>query len=126
VKVVVHPEKIAYLMSIGPIATASARAAGRVRDRAKENAPVDKGLLRNSIIAVRQPATKTRIIWRIGSDVEYAIWQEVGTPPIHARRAPFLVFQVKGKWVRTFSTSGVPAARYLTRAVESVSMEDFR
>jgi len=104
---------------------AAMRAAGKVRDRAKENSPVDEGLLRNSIISELSSQGLYSVTWRIGTNVEYAYWQEVGTGPIYARRAPFLVFQVKGKWVRTYSTKGVPAARYLTRAIEHTTARDF-
>jgi len=126
-RVVVHRGAIDAMMSpSGEIGRAAARAAGRVRDRAKENATVDTGLMRNSIVSELMPSGPTRIAYRVGTSVEYAIWQELGTPPIHARRAPFLVFKVGGRWVRTYSTKGVPAAKFLTHAIEAVSMEDFR
>jgi hypothetical protein len=57
--------------------------------------------------------------------VAYARPQEVGTGPIYARRAPLLVFKVGNQWVSTYSTRGVPAQRYLTRAITETTMEDF-
>lgn len=127
VRVVIRRGAVAHMMSpTGEIGRASARAAGAIRDRAKENAPVDEGLLRNSIVSELAEQTATRIVWRVGTNVEYAIYQELGTGPIFARRAPYLVFKVGGKWVRTYSTRGVPAVRYLTRAVEATTSADFR
>jgi hypothetical protein len=127
VKVVVHRAKIAAMMSpAGSVGRATMRAAGRVRDRAKENVSVDTGLLRNSIVAELQEQGLYHIVWRVGTNLDYGLWQEVGTPPIFARRAPFLVFQVNGRWVRTYSTKGVPAQRYLTRAIQATSIQDFR
>jgi HK97 gp10 family phage protein len=125
-RVVIHQEQIAYMMSpAGEIGRRSARAAGRVRDRAKEKAPVDTGLLRNSIVAELQSQSATSVTWRIGSNVQYALYQELGTGPIYARRAPLLVFKVGNRWVSTYSTRGVPAVRMLTKAVEQVSIADF-
>jgi hypothetical protein len=125
IKVVLHPEKITYMMTIGAIARASERAAGKVRDRGKHYVSVDTGTLRNSITAERVPAGPRHIHWRIGTPVAYARPQEVGTGPIYARRAPLLVFKVGNQWVSTYSTRGVPAQRYLTRAITETTMEDF-
>lgn len=128
-RVVIHRSSIYHMMSPGgSIGRAAARAAGKVRDRAKENAPVDNGLLRNSIISEQVPNSPLHITFRIGSNVEYAIYQELGTGPIFARRAPFLVFKIKngGPWVTTYSTRGVPAVRYLTRAIDSLTVLDFK
>ena len=127
-RVVVHREGITYMMSpAGPVGRAAKRAAGRTRDRGKKNAPVKDGLLRNSIVSELQPSPSPRsIVWRIGTNVFYALWQEVGTPPIFARRAPLLVFKVGNRWVSTYSTRGVPAARYLTRAINDLTSADFR
>jgi hypothetical protein len=57
--------------------------------------------------------------------VPYAIIQEKGTGPIHARRAPFLVFMYRGHLIRTRSTRGVPAVRYLERAIDEFTPNDF-
>jgi hypothetical protein len=58
--------------------------------------------------------------------VRHALFQELGTGPIFARRAPLLVFKIGNRWVSTYSTRGVPAVRMLTKAVEATSIEDFR
>lgn len=127
-KVVVHRTEIATLMSpAGEVGRAAARAAGRVRDRAKEKATVDTGLMRNSIISEIQPVSAPyAIVYRIGSDVFYTLYQELGTGPIFAKRAPLLVFKVGGRWISTYSTRGVPAVRFLTSAIEGTTAEDFR
>ena len=126
-RVVIHRDEIVKMMApSGEVGRASMRAAGRVRDRAKENAPVDTGLLRNSIIAELEEQGPTSIVWRIGSNVFYAPYQELGTGPIYARRAPYLVFKIGNRWVRTYSTRGVPAVHYLERAIDDLTVEDFR
>jgi hypothetical protein len=111
----------------GQIHRASARAAGRVRDRAKKGATVDKGLMRNSVVSEEQTADGPyRLVFRIGSKVFYAIYQELGTGPIYARRAPLLVFRTKGgRWVATYSTRGVPAVHFLGNAIAEVTAADF-
>lgn len=125
-RIVIHHAQIALMMSpVGDVGRASARAAGRVRDRGKEFATVDSGLMRNSIIAELEAQSLTSIIWRIGSNVFYAPYQELGTGPIFARRAPMLVFKIGNRWVSTYSTRGVPAALFLTQSIEMVSGEDF-
>jgi hypothetical protein len=125
--VVVHRDRIAQMFQPGgEIGIKSARAAGRVRDRAKEDASVDTGLMGNSIVSSLVEQGPMSVTWRIGSSVFYTIYQELGTGPIYARRAPALVFKVNGRWVRTYSTRGVPAQRFLTRSIEATTAEDFR
>ena len=110
----------------GEIGKAVHRAAGRVRDRAKENAPVLTGALRASITSTLVKQGKTSISYTIGSPIKYAIWQEQGTGPIFARRAPMLHFRTRnGQWVRTYSTRGVPAVHYLEKAIDALSPSDF-
>lgn len=109
----------------GDVGRKTAKAAGRIRDRAKGNVSVETGLLRNSIVAELHQQTPTSVTWRIGSDVEYAPYQEHGTGPIFARRAPLLVFQINGRWISTYSTRGVPAQLYLARAAAATTLADF-
>jgi len=128
IKIVVHRTEIAKMMSpTGEVGRSTARAAGRVRDRAKRLAPVNTGLLRNSIVSRLVPSGPETSHYTVGTDVEYGLYQERGTPPIFARRAPFLVFRPKGGgWVRTYSTKGVPAVHYLEHALDALSEADFR
>jgi len=127
VRIVVHTATIAQMMSpVGEIGRATRRAAGRVRDRAKDRATVDTGLMRNSIVTEQVAgAGRNQITMRIGSNVKHTLYQELGTGPIHARRAPLLVFKVGNRWVSTYSTKGVPAVRMLTKAIEETSVRDF-
>jgi hypothetical protein len=126
VRVVVHKARIVYMMSpVGEVGRAAMRAAGRVRDRAKEGATVETGLMRNSIVSELAAQGLTSVTWRVGSNVKHTLFQELGTGPIYARRAPLLVFKVNGRWVSTYSTKGVPAVRMLTKAVEATSVRDF-
>jgi HK97 gp10 family phage protein len=125
-KVEVHYGQITALMSPGgEVGQAAARAAGRIRDRAKENAPVDTGLLRNSIVAELVEETGSSVTWRIGTDVFYGKYQEFGVPPIFARRAPYLVFKIGTKWISTYSTQGVPAVHFLQNALNDATIDDF-
>jgi hypothetical protein len=127
VRVVVHRRNIAGMFQpTGAIGRKTQRAAGRVRDRAKDGATVDTGLMRNSIVSELHEQGPTRIVWRVGSNVRHTLYQELGTGPIFARRAPLLVFRVGGRWVSTYSTRGVPAVRMLTKAVEATTVADFR
>jgi HK97 gp10 family phage protein len=122
-----HAELSAMFLPAGEVGRASARAAGRVRDRAKENAPVLTGALRASIVSTLVKQGRTSITYTIGSPIRYAIWQERGTGPIFAKRAPMLHFKTRnGQWVRTYSTRGVPAVHYLERAIDRLSVADFR
>jgi HK97 gp10 family phage protein len=127
-RVVINDAEVTALFSpTGDVGRAARRAAGRVRDRAKQNAPVLTGALRNSITSTQVSQTKTTIVYRIGSPIKYAIFQERGTGPIFPRRAPALVFKTRGgKWVRTGKTRGVPAVHYLERALRSLTEADFR
>ena len=110
----------------GEIGRAAERGAGKIRDRAKMWATVDTGLMRNSIVAELYQQGATSVSWRIGSDVFYAPYQEHGTGPIFARRAPLLVFKIGNRWVSTYSTRGVPAVHFLLRAIETVTINDFQ
>jgi len=127
-KVVIHQTEIARMMSpAGDVGRGAARAAGRVRDRAKRYAPVNTGLLRNSITSTKKISVPLQAVYTIGTPIPYGLYQEEGTRPIFARRAPYLVFKTKdGRWVRTYSTKGVPAVHYLRRALSELSDADFR
>ena len=64
------------------------RRLNRVRTQAKRLAPVDLGILRGSIDQEIQKQKGT-IVGRVGTNVEYAIYQELGTR--YMRAQPFLV-----------------------------------
>jgi len=127
-RVRINDTEFARMMSpAGDVGKATRRAAGRVRDRAKKNAPVLTGALRSSIVSTLTVQTGSKITYEIGSPVAYAIYQEKGVGPIFARRAPFLHFKTRGgSWVQTLSTGGVPAVHYLEDAIDSLSEADFQ
>lgn len=66
------------------IARGVAKAGEEVCGEAKANAPVDTGRLRDSITAKAEGNTAI-----IGTNVEYAMYQELGTYKMHAQ--PYLV-----------------------------------
>jgi len=98
-----------------------------IQRRAKMKAPVDKGPLRSSIRSkVQVNRGQHRVSALVGSNLFYAIYQELGTGiygpagrPIVPTSAPFLVFRPKGAsyLVRARSVRGSPARHYLREAL---------
>lgn len=122
----------------GLVHNAAQRAAGVVRDRAKENLTaagrVDAGTLRNSIRSELVETTRDTVTFQVGSDLPYAIFVERGTglygpyhSPIYPRRARVLRFQPSGSSTTVFAASvrGMEGVRYLERAVYSLTAQDF-
>ena len=71
----------------GPVYRDLNQRANRVRNAAKRLAPVDRGTLRNSIQQeIRSGAGG--LTARVGTNVEYAVYQEFGTK--YMRAQPFL------------------------------------
>lgn len=108
------------------------RAAGKVRDRAKQNITnagrVDTGALRNSIVAQRKQGGGGGVWYEVGSDLPYAIWQHEGTRgPILPRRAKVLRFKPGGSSVFIFRprVNGVTGTPYLVDALKSLTTGDF-
>lgn len=125
VKVVVNEaEVIALFQPGGQVGRAARRGALVVTRRARRLSPKDTGWLRNSIKPRLKRQRLRGVTWTIGSPLHYAIYQELGTGPIYAKNAPFLVFQVNGHWVRTRSTRGIPPQLYLTSAIHSITARD--
>lgn len=111
---------------------ATMRAAGRARDRAKMNLTragrIDTGLLRQSIVAERVRSSNNSVTYRVGSPLDYAIYQEEGVRgPIYPRRARVLRFRPKGGGAYIFRpyVSGFPGAHYLRDAFAATSAQDF-
>lgn len=99
---------------------AAVRALERVGEQAegyaKDLAPVDKGQLRNSIAHIVKDRENAVYI---GSNLEYAIYQELGTG-IYAeggggRPTPWVYRDAKGNW---HWTRGNPAQPFLAPAVK--------
>lgn len=115
----------------GTVDQAVQRAAGRARDYARENLTkdgrVDTGRLRNSIRYERRSRGDRVSNYVVGSDLQYAIFQEEGTRAHGPRRAKVMRFKPKGgsafvfaRWVR-----GVTASHFLRRAAQRLSPRDF-
>lgn len=108
------------------------RAAGKVRDRAKANITaaglVDTGALRQSVVGRRLRDGKSGVWYEVGSDLEYAIYQHEGTKgPIYPRRAKVLRFTgSSGGYVFARQVQGVKATKFLTQALESLTVADFQ
>lgn len=115
----------------GPIDRSVSQAAGRTRDRAKRNITakgrVDTGRLRNSIVAEYSRSTATQIWWKVGSNLNYAIYQEEGTRAHGPRRARVLRFKPKGSNSFVFAkrVRGVTPAHFLKDALERLSASDY-
>lgn len=119
----------------GMVARGVLRAAGKVRDRAKENVTraglVDTGRLRNSITVVVQDAGGEHPKATVQSDLEYALYQHEGTANngagfIYPRRAQVLRFKGRsGAFVFAPRVHGVRATPFLTDALDSLRIEDF-
>lgn len=74
-----------------PVRKFFTRSAIKVQGNAREKAPVDRGRLRNDIAYEVDPSTMPR--WaRIGTNVHYAPYQELGTKPFWPPKAPLMAW----------------------------------
>ena len=94
---------------------------------AKEAAPIDKGILRGAIDSViHNEGMETVAV--VGTNIEYAPYQEFGTgiygptgTPITPKRGKFLVFQSKGGGlVFARSVSGSRPRRFMAKGLQAV------
>lgn len=92
-----------------------------VEAEAKQRAPVDRGILRKSITH-RVEGKGLDIIGRVGTNINYASFQEFGTSAHGPKRAKYLVFTPKGakqpvftKWVK-----GVKPQRFMQQGLEKL------
>lgn len=108
----------------GPIGRFLDRGANYIQSRARENAPVDTGRLRNSI-GVESPTKRSR---EIGANTDYAEYVETGTRPhfpppsaLHgwALRNGFSGPRAGFLAARAISRSGTKAQPYMRPAAES-------
>lgn len=76
-----------FLSPSGPSGVLLAKAAVKIERRAKQLAPVDTGRLRSSV-AHELGRDERGLVARIGTDVTYAIYVELGTRRMRAQ--PFL------------------------------------
>jgi hypothetical protein len=132
VRFTMNQQEFRAMTESGTIAQATWRAAGKVRDDAKRELTsqgrIDSGALRQSIVGRRIRNGRIGTFYEVGSDLPYAWFQHEGTKahgPVRARR---LRFKPKGggafvfaRWVR-----GVTPSKFLTKALERLSIGDFR
>lgn len=125
--------EFARMTESGSIAQATWRAAGKVRDDSKRiitaEGLVNTGKLRASIVARRVRNGRKGVFYEIGSPLKYAIYQHEGTQgPIYPRRAKVLRFKPGGSGTFIFrpKVKGVDAKRFLTRALERLTANDFQ
>lgn len=108
------------------------KGAEKTRDRARENLTaagrIRTGKLRKSIRARKKSVTATGVVtYTVGSDLDYASYQEFGIGPVHAKPGNVLVFKPKGSSVVIFRprTSGFKGAHYLAKAYRALRLDDF-
>jgi len=98
--------------------------AERVQAVAKSLAPADSGRLKGSI-RVRRRVAGEKVIWNIGSPLNYARYPECGTGvyagrgPIRPRRAQYLVFWIDGRKIVTKSVKGQPGQHFMIEALRT-------
>ena len=133
-KVQWNPDKAAIaalLDDSGLVGQAVQRAAGKTRDRIKENIRadglIDRGTMINSVTHEKTEQTSRKVVYQVGPTVDYAIYQEEGTGPIRPRRARALRFTPKGggRAIYAQSTKGVRGRHFVRRAFEALTVRDF-
>ncbi len=101
-----------------------------LQSSAKQLAPVDTGTLRASIQVT--PARDISGGWagKVGTGLNYAIFQEAGTgiygplhQPIVAKNGQAMRFQIGGRWITAKSVKGVRARYYMKQSLEQNNLE---
>lgn len=114
------------------------RAAGRVRDGAKDMITaagrVDVGTLRNANVAEVTSVQGTRVTGRVVNDARHAEWNHEGTgvhgprgTPIVPRRARVLRFRPRGSATYVFApeVQGMRPVPFLTTPLSRLRVDDF-
>lgn len=110
----------------------TAKAAGRVRDRAKLNIRsaglIDTGAMMQSVVSEKVTDSAGVITYRVSARVPYAVYQHEGTGPIVPRTAKVLRFTPKGGKTPIFRprSKGVTGVPFLTAALVDLTTKDFR
>lgn len=133
VRVNIDQSKVNELTSAGGlIDQKTARAAGKVRDEAKRiivsEGRVDTGAMMQGVKRERSSSSPPGVsTWIISSDEPYSKYQHDGTRgPIVPRRAKVLRFRVGGKTVYARKVRGISGIKFLTRALDKVSPNDWQ
>lgn len=132
IRFTLNQQEFRRMTETGTIAQATWRAAGKVRDDAKRELTgqgrIDTGLLRQSISGRRVRSTgPNSVLYEVGSDLDYAIYQHEGTRDHGPVRARMLRFKPKGSGVFVFAkrVRGVRPSKFLARALARLSIGDF-
>lgn len=101
--------------------------AKRVRDNIVSANLIDTGFMRDNIDIEYQQGPARNPIARVHVRAPHAIYQEYGTRAHGPVRAQYLRFKPKGKSFYVFAkwVRGVPAQRFMQRAVDSLTAQDF-
>mgnify|MGYP001574668101 CR=1 FL=1 len=103
-------------------ADAIMKIAHHVESRAKGYVPLRFGALKNSIHTEGPQYSPSNVQAIVGTDLEYAIYQEKGTGiyagkgRIVPKRARFLAWKKGGKWIFAKSVSGTTGKFYMLKA----------
>lgn len=99
----------------------------RARMNVVQSGRVNTGALVLSIKEERALYGPTRSTWRVGSDLEYAIFQELGIGPVHARPGGVLRFKPKGAvaYIYRPRTKGFEGAHFLEDALRRLTAHDY-
>lgn len=121
-----RPVMNAYLAERSDLSARSAAEA--VRDRARDLAPKETGRGARSIVYRKDRSSGEGTRYTVGSPLDYMAYQERGTGPILARPGSVLVFKPKGSSVFIFRprTRGVPAQHFMQKALNSLTIADFK
>lgn len=115
----------------GAVDQAVRKASGRARDLARRNITadglVDTGRMRQSIAFEHVRTTSSETVYRVGSELDYAIYSEAGTRDHGPRTAKVLRFKPKGSNAFVFArrVRGVRAHRWLQRVLDQLRPQDF-
>lgn len=130
VEIRLYPDRMAEL-TIRTTHDAARRAAETTERRVKQNivssGRVDTGRMLASVDAMMVSQTVTHAEWRVVVDTPYAIYQEKGIGPVHARPGHVLRFRPKGSATFIFRprTRGFAGAHFMQRAYSALSTSDF-
>lgn len=101
------------------------KTADLVERKAKNYAPIHYGPLRGSIHTEGPTVSTTNIVATVGTNLEYAPYQEYGTGIYGPKKAPIkpvnkkvLAWKKNGQWIIARSVKGTPGKFYMKRARE--------
>ncbi len=109
------------------VSARSAHAAAiALRDRARRHAPRKTGAGAASIDVTMETTSSKGTYYRIGPSKQYMVYQDSGTGAIRARPGRFLRFSSGGTFIFRRKTRGVPATRFMEKALAETVPEDFK